>query len=101
MSAAAGGPGVRPISGALVFDTVPEVYAATKDWLAGSGDLVLDMGAVTQVDSAGLGLVIEWLRLARASGRVLRFIIIPAQMQVLISVNGLQDVLFMTSEAQQ
>ncbi|MHB8348004.1 MAG: STAS domain-containing protein [Acidiferrobacterales bacterium] len=100
MSAAAGGPaGVRPISGPLVFDTVPGVYAATKDWLAGSGELVLDLGAVTQVDSAGLGLVIEWLRLAHASGRVLRFVNIPAQMQVLISVNGLQDVLFRTSAA--
>ncbi|MHB8255741.1 MAG: STAS domain-containing protein [Acidiferrobacterales bacterium] len=86
--------GVRAISGPLVFDSVPEVYAATKEWFTGSGELVLDLAAVTQVDSAGLGLVIEWLRLARASGRALKFVNMPAQMQVLVSVNGLQDILF-------
>ncbi len=91
--------GGRPISGPLVFDTVPEVYAATKEWFAGNGELVFDLGAVTQVDSAGLGLVIEWLRLARASGRALKFVNMPTQMQVLASVNGLRDVLFKATAA--
>lgn len=91
---ASGSTGLRPISGPLVFDSVPDVYAATKDWFAGSGELVIDLAAVTQVDSAGLGLMIEWLRLARESARTLRFVNIPARMQALISVNGLQVALF-------
>ncbi len=94
MSIVAGGStGTRPISGPLVFDSVPDVYAATKDWFTGTGELVIDLAAVTQVDSAGLGLVIEWLRLAHASGLTLGFVNIPARMQVLISVNGLQAAL--------
>ncbi|MDA8362355.1 MAG: STAS domain-containing protein [Gammaproteobacteria bacterium] len=85
---------LRPISGPLVFDTVTGVYAASKGWFAGNSDLAFDLAGVTDVDSAGLGLVVEWLRLARASGQVLRFVNIPGQMKVLASVNGLQGILF-------
>jgi len=84
---------VQPLSGPLVFDTVPGIYAASVGWFAGAGGLVLNLEAVTHADSAGLGLMIEWLRLARTAGCTLRFINIPSQMQVLIRVNGLQDTL--------
>ena len=91
MNAAA--PAVKPVSGPLVFDTVPVVYAATKSWFSGGSEMVLDLTAVTQVDSAGLGLVIEWLRLARSSGCTLRFVNVPSQMRVLAGVSGLQEIL--------
>ena len=83
----------QAVSGQLVFDTVPELYAASRGWFGGPGEVVLDLGAVTQADSAGLGLMIEWLRMARAAGRSIRFVNIPSQMQVLIRVNGLQNTL--------
>lgn len=79
------------VSGPLVFDTVPDIYSASRKWFEGAGDVVLDLGAVTQADSAGLGLMVEWLRMGRAAGRNVKFVNIPSQMRVLISVNGLQN----------
>ncbi len=83
---------VRPVSGPLVFDTVPDIYAASKGWFTGSGELVLDLAGVTRVDSAGLALVVEWRRVAQTAGRALRLLNIPAQMRVLARVNGLPGI---------
>lgn len=83
----------RRVSGALTFDTVPGLYHGSTGWFAGSGELVIDLGEVTRADSAGLALLIEWLRRAQTAQRRLRFTGVPAQVQTLIRVNGLQDAL--------
>lgn len=83
----------QTVSGALTFDTVPGLYHVSTAWFAGDGELVLDLGQVTRADSAGLALMIEWLRRAQGANRRLRFANIPAQVQTLIRVNGLQDAL--------
>ncbi len=83
----------RNVEGELTFETVPQLYAASAGWFEGSGDLVIDLGGVTRADSAGLGLMIEWLRRAGTAGRGLRFVNISAHMQTLIRVYGLQDAL--------
>lgn len=49
------------------------------------------MGGVTQADSAGLALMIEWLQMARDGKRELVFANIPEQVSELIRVNGLQQ----------
>lgn len=82
-----------PVSGVLTFDTVPDLFRQSTAWFAGNGDLLIDLAAVTRADSAGLALMLEWLRRARAANRTLRFANIPAQVQTLIRINGLQDAL--------
>jgi phospholipid transport system transporter-binding protein len=84
---------VHPVSGPLTFASVPDLYAASRAWFAGGSDMVIDLAQVTQADSAGLALLIEWLRQARQAGAPLTFSNIPPQMLVLIRVNGLQDTL--------
>lgn len=79
------------VSGALTFDTVPGLYKASTVWFEGTGDLTLDLAQVTNTDSAGLALLIEWLRRARDRKRSLRFTNIPAQVQTLMRINNLQD----------
>jgi phospholipid transport system transporter-binding protein len=81
------------VSGALTFDTVPALYQSSAAWFAGEGELTLDLAGVSRCDSAGLALLIEWLRRARHADRPLRFANLPAQVQTLIRVNGLQDAL--------
>ena len=82
------------ISGALTFDTVPDLYRSSADWFkSGTGDLTLDLAQVSNTDSAGLALLVEWLRRARDIKRILRFTNVPAQVQTLIRINGLQDAL--------
>jgi phospholipid transport system transporter-binding protein len=87
----------RRVSGALTFDTVPGLYHGSTGWFAGHGELVIDLAEVTRADSAGLALLIEWLRRARTAGCRLRFTGIPAQVQTLVRVNGLQDALLSDS----
>jgi phospholipid transport system transporter-binding protein len=83
----------QKVSGALTFETVPALYQNSSSWFQGEGELILDLAQVERTDSAGLALLIEWLRRAQAANRQLRFANIPAQVQTLIRINGLQDAL--------
>jgi phospholipid transport system transporter-binding protein len=83
----------RSIEGELTFATVPDRLTASKDWFAGPGELVFDLAGVTRADSAGLSLLIEWLRLARQRGLTLRYRNLPEQLLTLVRVNGLTDTL--------
>ncbi len=83
----------QSVSGALTFDTVPELYRSTGAWFVRDGDLAIDLGQVARADSAGLALMVEWLRRAQGANCRLRFTNIPAQVQNLIRVNALQDAL--------
>lgn len=85
------GVSTRAVSGALTFDTVPNLYKESAAWFEGTGDLTLDLAQVTTTDSAGLALLVEWLRRARDARLGLRFINIPAQAQTLMRINNLQD----------
>jgi len=84
----------QPISGALTFATVSSWYRQSSAWFAGDGELVVDLSGVTRADSAGLALLIEWLRQARSANRALRFVQAPEQVLTLTRINGLQDALF-------
>jgi len=81
------------VAGALTFETVPALYQNSAIWFVGAGDLTIDLAQVERTDSAGLALLIEWLRRAQAANRKLRFTNIPTQVQTLIRINGLQDAL--------
>jgi phospholipid transport system transporter-binding protein len=83
----------QAVTGALTFETVPDLYQNSSSWFEGAGELILDLAQVERTDSAGLALLIEWLRRAQAANRTLRFANIPAQVQTLIRINGLQDAL--------
>ncbi|MCR4301193.1 MAG: STAS domain-containing protein [Sulfuricaulis sp.] len=86
------GDGVFGISGSLTFQTVPRYQNQAESLLQGGGQPVtIDLQGVTQADSAGLALMIEWLQMARAAKHELVFANIPEQMRDLIRVNGLQQ----------
>ena len=83
----------QAIIGALTFETVPGLYQSSSRWFQGARELTLDLAQVERADSAGLALLIEWLRSAQAVNCKLRFANIPAPVQTLIRINGLQDAL--------
>jgi len=83
----------RTVSGELTFETVPALYRESLGWFAGSPALVIDLAPVTRADSAGLALLIEWLRGAEKAGCQLKFTNIPQQVQNLIRINGLNGAL--------
>lgn len=86
--------GAFEVTGALTFQSVPEFLALSANGLReGSAPVTIDLGGVERVDSAGLALMLEWLRLAHAAGREIRFVNAPEQVRHLIRVNGLTEAL--------
>jgi phospholipid transport system transporter-binding protein len=87
------GGGLFLLDGELNFDTVPSVWLRSLELFADTADLAVDLGGVTRSDSAGLALLIEWLRFARQQHKPIRFQNLPGQMRALIEVSGLEQVL--------
>jgi phospholipid transport system transporter-binding protein len=86
--------GVLAVSGALTFQTVPDIHERANAWVrAPNGTVAVDLSGVTRADSAGLALLLEWLRLAAGGGRELRFVNVPDQVHRLIEINGLTEIL--------
>lgn len=89
----ADGAGLR-VSGALTFATVTALLRESRGLIgAGAGPLAVDLSGVTHADSAGLALLMEWLRLARDAGRELEYRAITEQMLAIASAGGLLEIL--------
>lgn len=89
----AAGDGRVTVTGPLTFDTAA---ALGRDGLPGGargGDLHVDLGAVTRADSAGLALLVAWLRDARARGGTIVLESVPDRLAVLVRTNGLAGLL--------
>ncbi len=81
------------VRGALRFETVPGVWREGLRVLSGTSSLVLDLKGVTRSDSAGLALLIEWMREARRRKAQIHYRNIPSQMQAIARVSGLESLL--------
>lgn len=66
------------LRGEMNFDTVPAVFAQSKVLFAGGDTVTVDLADVTAANSAGLGLLLEWLGQARRNGRQIRLLNVPA-----------------------
>lgn len=88
------GEGNLAVSGVLTFNTVPDVLTQSAPWIdKAGGPITMDLKEVRRADSAGLALLVEWLRRAKDKGRQLRFVNVPDQVRSLIRVNGLSEAL--------
>lgn len=85
--------GTFELKGPLTFATVPQLIAHGAAWreARAAEDITIDMGQISKADSAGLALMVEWLRLGRETGSALRFVNIPEQLRRLIRVSGLEN----------
>ncbi len=81
------GGGRFAVTGPLTFDTVHTLLALPA--ADGTAPITIDLTGVPRADSAGLALMLEWLRQARQKNRGLTFTHIPARLQDLIDVSGL------------
>ena len=77
---------------ALTFETA---NAALEQGCAAirAGETVFDLGGVRQADSSGVALLLAWQRQARAAGQRLTFINVPANIDALTQLYGLDGVL--------
>lgn len=58
-----------------------------------SGDVIVDLQGVTDVDSSALSLIFEWQRAARTRGARLQVRNLPANLQSLATLYGVADLL--------
>ena len=86
------------LAGELDFAHAEAALAQGRAALAeGSGPLELDLSGVTRADSAGLALLLELAREARAAGRELRCTRVPEQLRRLAGFFGVTDVLALSA----
>lgn len=87
------GAGRFRISGVLDASTAREMLEQSEARFAQFKDLDVDLGGVGESDSAGLALLIEWLRMARQSQKAIRFANVPAQIEALARISEVEDLI--------
>jgi phospholipid transport system transporter-binding protein len=89
------GPGRIVVIGPLTFQTARIVSAAGVESFGrdASPMIVVDCTGVTQGDSAGLAVLIEWRRWAHKQGRQLRFVNLPAQICAIAALSEVRELL--------
>jgi phospholipid transport system transporter-binding protein len=80
--------GVFKLTGDLTFASINKKTVGLCDFTKIHGTIIMDFSAVNHADSAGLALLIEWLKLAQASQRTLQFNHIPPQLLTLAQLSG-------------
>jgi phospholipid transport system transporter-binding protein len=81
------------VNGVLHFTTVTSLLSEGSEAIGNGRAAVIDLAGVNDSDSSGLALLIEWLSLARAASRSLRYENIPAQLQQLAHLSEVEELL--------
>ena len=85
------------LAGDLSFDTVPQLVDAGAKLFQSDDQVCIDLAQVGRSDSAGLALLMSWLRLARQRGKRLCFRQVPSQLLGLARVSGVEHLLLLES----
>lgn len=57
------------------------------------GQTEIDLAALAELDSAAVATLLAWRRAAQAKGAVLNFVNLPASLQSLVQLYGVDDLL--------
>lgn len=94
-------PGRIAVAGPLTFATArharSEGLAAIAS--AGTGELEVDCGAVTESDSAGLAVLLDWLGAARHRSLAVRFVKLPQRLIALAQISEIEGPLGVSTAA--
>lgn len=93
------GDGRFSVVGALNFETTPGLYDRSRAQFKNATHMLIDLSGVTQADSAGLALLIEWMRWARAKNHQIGFENSPAQLLALARISDIDELLANAGEA--
>jgi phospholipid transport system transporter-binding protein len=79
------------ISGALTLGTVLSLHDGVKE-LLNAGDVVVDLKAITEVDSSALSLLLEWRREAQHRNVHIRYRNFPSNLTSLATLYGVNEI---------
>lgn len=87
-------PGRYRVSGEMGFASATALLEASAvAFSAPEAELEFDLAGVMRADSAGLALMVEWLRQARAAHKAVVFRAVPAQLRAIAHVSDLEGIL--------
>jgi len=78
------------VSGDLNFLTVPMLWKQSLPLLSASQELQFDLEKITSSNSAGLALLVEWMKYAEQSHKKIHFHHVPPQIDSLMKAMGLK-----------
>lgn len=86
------------LRGDLSFRTVPGLWGKTRDLASRGTALTVDLSGVGRSDSAGVALLIEWLRDVHRAGNAVSYVNIPPQMLAIARASSIDSVLPLARE---
>lgn len=90
-------PGVFSVTGNLTFANIDKKTIESIAFLTSNKSVIVDLEQVTNTDSGGLALLIEWIKHARRNRIELKFRNIPKQLLTLAKLSGLETSEYFTS----
>jgi len=81
------------VNGVLHFSTVTALLRLGIEAISGGHAAIIDLSGVSDSDSSGLALLIEWLSVAKAESRSLRYENIPVQLHQLARLSEVEELL--------
>lgn len=78
------------VRGVLDFDSVAALLKQPLSWPAGD-DVHIDLAGVSHSNSAGLALLLEWLKNAQQKGRQIKYHNVPEQLLTIARAYGIDD----------
>lgn len=92
-------PGYYTVEGSMTFASIDKKTLKSFKFLKGMDSIRIDLAKVEATDSAGLALMIEWIKLSRLSRIRLSFMNIPEQLLALAKLSGLDGNQYFASDA--
>ena len=93
MSVVESAPGRITVNGALTFATAREARATGLGLIAASQgrEIVVDCGSISESDSAGLAVLLDWLGAAQRRHVALRFANVPERLMAIAQISEIED----------
>ncbi|MEY4719694.1 MAG: hypothetical protein RL563_2312 [Pseudomonadota bacterium] len=84
-------PGYFTVEGNLTFASIDKQTLKSFQFLKGIDSICIDLAKVGKTDSAGLALMLEWIRHSRMIRAQLTFRNVPDQLLALAKLSGLDN----------
>lgn len=81
------------LTGVLSFDTISQLQEDIEPLTRQGSEIILDLSGISRVDSAGIVVLLEWMKMARGSGKQILFTNIPQQLLDIARVSDLDSIL--------
>lgn len=87
------GDGKFALQGKLTYETVARALYQSRDLFADHATIQLDLTEVSEGDSAGLALLLEWVNWAKNYVREIRYVNVPDEITAIAQISEVDDML--------